>query len=74
MEFKVNWGDGTKDRITVSYEEGYGNQDITISSDANKTNEERRKTLTFSTYKYPYKQVTLTVIQSPMILETTETT
>ena len=74
MELTVNWGDGSGDKIIVSYSEGYGNQEITVVADANNTKDTRSKTLTFSTYNYPYKQVTLTIIQNPNPLNNNQTT
>lgn len=74
MEFVVNWGDGSGDKITVSYSEEYGNQEITVVTDANNTKDARSKTLTFSTYNYPYKQVTLTITQNPNPLNNNQTT
>ena len=48
MTTQVDWGDGSGEKITLTYEAAEGNQVISVSSAANTGYVERRKTITFS--------------------------
>lgn len=45
----IDWGDGTSDKITLTYSSNSGNQQVSVSSDANGTGKARSKTITFAT-------------------------
>ena len=45
---EVAWGDGSGDKIYLSYSASEGNQVVSVSSDANTGYEERTKEVTFS--------------------------
>jgi hypothetical protein len=42
----ISWGDGTGDRLTATFNGGVGVEKVTISSNPNRTANERTKTLT----------------------------
>lgn len=48
MTKTIDWGDGTTDKITLTYNAASGNQNVSISSDANSDFVERSKDITFS--------------------------
>lgn len=62
MTTQIDWGDGTGDKITLTYDAAAGNQTILVSSAANAGYEDRTKTITFSASGA--ESVTLTVTQS----------
>ena len=49
MTSEVNWGDGSGDKIYLTYAEASGDQTVSVSSDANAGSEARSKTVTFAT-------------------------
>ena len=64
MRTTIAWGDGSGDNIYLDYTAASGSQTVTVSSDANGTWEERRKTITFATTGANPVTATLTVIQA----------
>lgn len=48
MTTQVDWGDGSGDKITLTYAAAEGNQVISVSSAANTGYLERSKSITFS--------------------------
>lgn len=48
MTTQVDWGDGSGDKITLTYEASEGEQTIMVSSDANAGASSRTKNITFS--------------------------
>lgn len=45
----IDWGDGTSDKLTLTYSAMNGNQNVSVSSDPNNTGKARSKSVTFST-------------------------
>lgn len=45
----IDWGDGSGDKITLTYASASGNQSVSVSSDPNATGKTRSKSVTFST-------------------------
>lgn len=45
----IDWGDGTTDKITLTYPSLTGSQSVSVSSDPNNTGKTRSKSVTFST-------------------------
>lgn len=48
MTTQVDWGDGSGDKITLTYAASEGNQTVLVSSDANAGYIERKKDIVFS--------------------------
>lgn len=68
----IDWGDGSGDKIILTYDEARGNQSVSVSSDPN-TGLERTKTVTFTTLEGGTITRTLTVRQAGGISEHTIT-
>ena len=63
MTTTINWGDGTTDKITLTYSAAQGDQTVQVSSDPNNGNNDRTKTITFKTTSGGTVTKTLTVKQ-----------
>lgn len=48
MTTQVDWGDGSGDKITLTYAASEGNQTVMVSSDANTGSSPRTKSIIFS--------------------------
>lgn len=48
MVKQIDWGDGSGDKITLTYSATSGNQNVLVSSDANAGANPRSKNITFS--------------------------
>lgn len=62
MTTQIDWGDGSGDKITLTYSAAEGNQTIAVSSAAYAGYQDRQKVITFSASGVA--SVTLTVTQS----------
>lgn len=60
----IAWGDGTADKITVTYTGAVGNSSMSVTSDPNKSLSQRNKTLTLKDSN-GIARATLTVSQKP---------
>lgn len=49
MTKTIEWGDGSGDKITLTYDAASGNQNVAVSSDPNNGSTSRTKTITFKT-------------------------
>lgn len=49
MTKTIDWGDGSGDKITLTYDAASGNQTVQVSSAKNLTSKKRSKTITFAT-------------------------
>ena len=64
MDTQIDWGDGSGDKITLTYSAASGNQTVLVSSDANAGANPRSKNITFSvTVGQTTISRTLTVVQ-----------
>lgn len=65
MTTQVSWGDGSGDKITLTYSASEGNQTVQVTSDAHTGYESRSKDIVFSvTAGGTTISRTLTVVQS----------
>ena len=65
MVTQISWGDGSSDKIYLSYTASEGNQTVTITSDAYTGYDSRTKDITFTaTAGGTSVSKTLTVVQS----------
>lgn len=69
----IDWGDGTGEKITLTYNAASGNQTVQVSSVKNSTTSKRSKTITFATTVGGTVTRTLTVTQQPGVTEKTVT-
>lgn len=59
----IDWGDGTGEKITLTYNAASGNQTVQVSSAKNTTTSKRSKTITFATTAGGSVTRTITVTQ-----------
>lgn len=71
MTTTIDWGDGSGDKITITYNEASGNQSVSVTSDVNNQSVSRMKVVTFTTTKGGTITRTLTINQEAGAKEVT---